>query len=83
MDIKKGNFTLKDVEVAKMEILFELSNIKESNRNIIEYFYGREMFASDDLKTRIKMIKKVSKEDLVNISKKINLEAVFFLEGDL
>jgi hypothetical protein len=29
------------------------------------------------------MIKKVSKEDIINCAKKVNLEGVFFLKGDL
>lgn len=82
-DMREGKFKVKDVEVAKMEALYELSNILESNRNIIEYFYGRELFSSDELKKRIEMIKSVSKDDLIKFSKKVNLEAIFFLEGDL
>lgn len=78
-----GKFKIKDLEMAKMEILFELSNILESNRNIIDYYYGRHIFGSDDLDKRIKMIKKVSKKDIMDFSKKINFDSLFFLEGDL
>lgn len=81
--IQNGEFSTKDLERAKMEVLFELSNVYESNRNIIDYYYGRHLFHSDDIKTRILMIKKVSKDDIIAFSKKINLDGIFFLKGDL
>lgn len=78
-----GKFSLKDLNESKMEILYGLSNVFESNRNIIEYYYGRIAFNSDDLNTKIKMIKKVSKEDIIAYAKKLNMEGIFFLKGDL
>lgn len=82
-NITLGKFSLKDLNESKMEILYGLSNVFESNRNIIEYYYGRMIFNSDDLNTKIKKIKKVSKEDIIAYAKKINMEAIFFLKGDL
>ena len=82
-DMENGLFTDKDIEKAKMEVLFELSNIWENNRNIIDYYYGKTIFNSDELNTRTQMIKKVSREDIIAFSKKINLDAIFFLKGDL
>jgi hypothetical protein len=29
------------------------------------------------------MVKKVSKEDIISVAKKLNLEGIFFLKGDL
>ena len=81
--IKSGNFTNKDVEEAKMEILYNLSNVFESNRNIIDYYYGRHIFNSDDYDTKVNLFKQVSKEDIIKFIDKINMEAIFFLKGDL
>ena len=78
-----GKFTLKSLNESKMEILYGLSNVFESNHNIIEYYYGQNIFNSHDLDTKIKMIKKVSKKDIIDYAKKINLEGIFFLKGDL
>ncbi len=83
INIKDGKFTLKDLEEAKMEVLYNLSNVFESNRNIIEYYYGQIVFNSKDIDTKIKMIKKVSKEDIINFVSKMELSGVFFLKGDL
>ena len=82
-DIIKGNFTLKDLNESKMEVLYGLSNVFESNHSIIEYYYGKSVFNSTDIKTKIKMIKKVRKEDIIKYAKKLNIEGIFFLEGDL
>lgn len=82
-NVSEGKFTKNDLQEAKEELLFELSNVYENNRNIIEYNYGRSMFNSDDIDTKIKMIKKVSKEDIIKLSKKIELDSIFFLKGDL
>ena len=82
-DIVNGKFTIKELNESKMEVLYNLSTIFESNRNITEYYYGMSIFKSHDVDTKIKMIKKVSKDDIITFAKKINMEGVFFLKGDL
>ena len=81
--IINGKFTEKDMKEAKMEALFGLSNIYESNRNMIEYFYGIEMFNSEKLDKRLEKIKAITKEDVMNFAKKLNKDAIFFLKGDV
>ena len=82
-DIIDGKFTLKDLKESKMEVLYNLSNIFESNRSIIEYYYGQSILNSTDINTKVKMIKKISKKDIIDYAKKLNIEGIFFLEGDL
>lgn len=82
-DIIDGKFTLKDLNESKMEMLYNLSNIFESNRSIIEYYYGQSILNSADINTKIKMINKISKKDIIDYAKKLNIEGIFFLEGDL
>lgn len=79
----KGEFTSKDLEDAKMEVLYAISNIFESNRTIIEYYYGMHMFKSHDADKKAEMIKKVTKEDIIKFAKKVKEVGVFFLKGDL
>ena len=78
-----GKFTNKDIEEAKTEILIGLSTVLDSNKSIIEYYYGMDTFNTKDINTKIEMIKKVSKEDIINCAKKLNMEGIFFLKGDL
>ena len=82
-NIINGEFTNKDVSDAKMEILYSLASIFENNRSIIEYYYGMSVFNSHDIDTKIKMINKVTKEDIMKFASKIKKAGVFFLKGDL
>ena len=82
-NIKKGKFTVKDIEEAKMEMLYNLSNLFESNRSIIEYYYGLHIFKGDLYETKIEMIKKVTRDDIIKYVDKLNMEGIFFLKGDL
>ena len=82
-DMIDGKFTDKDINDAKMEVLTGLSTIYDSNKTIIEYYYGMDTFKADDINTKIKKINKVSKEDIINVASKVNLEGIFFLKGDL
>ena len=47
------------------------------------YDLSPDIFNSDDIKVKIKMFNKVSKEDIIKFANKLNLEGIFFLEGDL
>lgn len=82
-NIINGKFTMKDLHESKMKILYSLSTIFESNKSIIEYYYGMSVFNSDSIDIKTEMFKKVSKEDIIAYAKKINMEAIFFLKGDL
>ncbi len=83
VDMTNGKFSDKDIEDAKMEILTGLASIYDSNKSVIEYYYGMDTFKADDINTKIKKVKKVSREDIISVASKINLEGIFFLKGDL
>lgn len=78
-----GKFSLNDLNESKMELLYGLSTVFESNRNIIDYYYGMNVFNSKDVDIKIKMIKKVSKEDIIIFAKKLKMKGIFFLKGEL
>lgn len=81
--IQDGLFSELDIKKAKMEILINIDNLKENNRNLIEYHYGLDVFKSDELKKKKEMIKSVSKNEIKEITSKINIDTIFFLEGEL
>lgn len=78
----EGKFTKKDLENAKAEYLNELEKLMDSNNNLCEYVYGREVFGSDTIQERMKLAKKITKEDIINVAKKIKLCVEYFLEGE-
>lgn len=81
--IINGNFTTLDIKKAKVELLVGVDNLKENNRNLIDYRYGMEVFSSDDLEKKKELINQVSKEDIKKVASKLNIDTIFFLEGEL
>ena len=82
-NVQQGKFSKKELKNAKTEYLISIENIIENNRNIIDYYYGMNLFGSDDIDTKIEKIKKITKEDIINVAKKIKLDTIFYLEGEL
>ena len=81
--IAKGKFTQKMLLNAKKSYINDLLNYDESNSSLISFFYGKEIFKGVDIKDRIENIKKVTKEDIINISKKLKIASIYNLESDL
>ena len=47
---------------------------------IINTYYAKTLVNSDDFEKRIESIKKVTKEDIINLSKKVNIHTIYILE---
>ena len=82
-NVQNGKVSKKDILKCKKEYINELRDALESNNGLIEYVYGREIFKTDDIKDRIEKIKNITSDDVVNMTRKINLDTIFFLEGEL
>lgn len=79
----KGDFVEADIDKAKITYINSLSELEDNPGSLISLFAGEEYLHSDDLKTRIEKINKVTMEDVINISKKISLDTIYLLEGDV
>ena len=55
--------------------------LEDNPDNIISLYNGMEYLDADDIKTRKKKIKEVTKEDIIAIAKKVHLNTIFLLEG--
>lgn len=82
-DIQEGHFKEIDLTRAKTEYLVNLESLLENNRRIIDYYYGIEVFKSDDITIKKQEFKRITREDIMQVAKKIQLDTIFFLEGDL
>jgi len=51
--------------------------------SIISLYAGIEYLGSDDIKTRIERMNKVTKEDVMKLATKIHLDTIYLLEGEL
>lgn len=82
-EIENGLFTEKELNNVKTELTNYFLNMEDSNNNLIQYYYGIEVFNADTIQRKKEIIKRITKEDIMNLAKKINLDTVFWLEGDL
>lgn len=80
-DLKKGKFELEDIDKAKITYENSINELNDNAESIISLYAGIEYLKSDTSEERIKKIKLVTKEDIINLANKFNLDTIFFLEG--
>ena len=66
---------------AKEYYISALDDIVESTFQIIESYYMIELLKVDDIETKRKKIKEVTKEEIINVAKKIKINTIYILEG--
>ena len=81
-NISKGNFDDSLLENSKRTIISGIKASKDSPAGIINTYYAKVLVNSLEFDERIKNINKVSKEDVMNLSKKVLMHTLFLLEGD-
>lgn len=81
-DMKNGNFTDKDIENSKKGILAGIKTIDDEQDTQITFFFGHEVTGQ---KTTIdeysEKIKRVSKQDIINIANLVNINTIYFLRN--
>ena len=80
-EMKKGNFTDKDVETAKLNMLAAIKEIEDSPSGILNVYEAHEYLGYELLDERKEKIKSITKKDVIDINKKIKLDTIFLLEG--
>ncbi len=80
-EMENGNFTDKDIEFAKNSYLSMLKEVEDSQNAIIETYVAKDLLNLGDIEERKKMIMNVTKEEIVNVAKKVKMDTVFLLEG--
>lgn len=85
-DIKKGNITNEEFEASKKSIIADLKEWNDSKIALCKMFISN-MFATKtnalNLEEMIFNMNKVTKQDVIDIAKKVSQEKIFFLGGDL
>lgn len=76
-----GNFTDEEVEIAKINAKAALKEIEDTPSGILNLYEAHEYLGYDLLEERERNIEKVTKEDVINVTKKIKLDTIFLLEG--
>lgn len=81
-NINKGNFKDSILDNAKETLISSIKASTDSPAGIINTYYAKTLVNSDDFEKRIEEIKSVTKEDIINLSKKVYINTVYLLEGD-
>ena len=81
IDIKKGNFTDDMLNNAKETLVGGIKASLDSPSGIINNYFAKILVGTDDFEERIENFKKVTMEDIINVSKKINIYSTYTLEG--
>lgn len=77
-----GNFSDEDIRIAKKSIRTSSESIVDSPLQMSEFEFGR-IISNDirSLKEMIKNIEAVTREDIIKVMKKINLDTIYFMDG--
>lgn len=81
-NISKGDFDDKLLESSKETIISSIKASKDNPAGIINTFYAKELVNSLLFDERIEKMSKISREDIINISKKVFMHTEYLLIGD-
>lgn len=81
LDMKKGNFSLKDLNMAKEYYNTALEEVEESQAKIINNYYMTELIGTDSIEVKREKMNAVTKEEIIKVAKKISIDTIFLLEG--
>lgn len=81
-DMKNGKFTEEDIENAKKYIIAGLKTTKEEQDSEVSYYFGQEISGEyTSFEEYENQIKKVTKQDIENVAKSVNINTIYFLRN--
>jgi len=81
-DMKQGNFTDEDIENAKKYMSNGIKSVDEEQDTEITYYMGQELSGlNTSLEQYLKEIQNVTKEQIVDIANKIQINTILFLRN--
>jgi len=81
VNVSRGKFDKNKLESAKKTFVSAIQSSLDNPVSIINNYYAKVLVDALDLEEKIENIKKVSIDDVINVSKKIDLNTVFLLEA--
>lgn len=81
-EMQKGNITEEEIQKAKMKYISLVDEMYDYPSQIISYYYSSEILNSDLPEERKKMVDKVTKQDIINVSNKVYLDTIYLLGGE-
>lgn len=81
-EMQKGDFTEEDIQDAKQNMLLSL-NVNKNNPGAVLANYEFKVFLGNyDINEKIELIEKITKEDIVNLAKKIKENTIYVLSEE-
>ena len=77
-----GKFSDEDIEKAKTHFISNIDEIENRPTSIIMAFHSLNKLDLDMPEVLKERLKKVSREDIQNLAKKIYIDTIFLLGGD-
>ena len=81
-EIKLKNVTEEELENAKKEAISSVEILFDNPGNIINYYFGIEIFKADTIEDKIKNYNKVTTKDIEALANKIKIAIIYFLKGN-
>jgi predicted Zn-dependent peptidase len=78
-DLTTGNFSDNKLKCSKLDIVVSLEDNEKSPYVIIRNMLSINHFIKENIKERIKLYKNVTKEDVINLAKKMKLMKIVLL----
>lgn len=82
-NLKKGDFKEKDIKNAKEIILSILKEVNDSPWSMLDHYNNLLYFETESIEKQKEEIKKITKQSIINVAKKINIDTIFLLKEDL
>lgn len=81
-NIKSGNFPASMIDNVKKLYYSSLDSFEDSQMDVLGNYISQVYLNLDDLKLKKINMRKVTKNDVIKLSKKVHIDTVFLLEGD-
>lgn len=81
-ELAKGNISDEELKRAKSNYITLLDEVYDNPEAIIETYIAKELLNMEEIETRKKIIQTVTKEEVIELAKKIKMDTIYLLEGD-
>ena len=81
-NMENGNFSLELFEGVKEIYYNSLIKIEDEQSEVVNNYISELFVGNDDIETRRKEMEKVTKEDVMNLAKKVHIDTVYMLKGE-
>ena len=79
--VSKGKFDNDKLASSKKTLISAIESSLDNPVSIINNYYAKVLVQTLDIEEKINNIKKVSKDDIIAVSKKISIHTLFLLEA--